>query len=61
MIGTTRQKPKILAAHRYIFAVNALIIAIPNPLRNFFPRFPRERVRVTHDWGGLGFLSGVVV
>jgi hypothetical protein len=23
MIGTTRQKPKILAAHRYIFAVNA--------------------------------------
>ena len=25
MIGTTRRKPKILAAHRYIFAVNALI------------------------------------
>jgi len=24
MIGTTRQKPKILAAHRYIFSVNAL-------------------------------------
>ena len=26
MIGTTRHKPKILAAHRYIFSVNALII-----------------------------------
>jgi len=24
MIGITRQKPKILAAHRYIFSVNAL-------------------------------------
>lgn len=26
MIGTTRHKPKILAAHRYIFSVNALIL-----------------------------------
>ena len=32
MIGTTRQKPKILAAHRYIFSVNALI-AVPGKER----------------------------
>jgi hypothetical protein len=29
MIGTTRQKLKILAAHRYIFSVNALILSRP--------------------------------
>jgi hypothetical protein len=28
MIGTARQQPKILAAHRYIFSVNALNCAI---------------------------------
>jgi hypothetical protein len=32
MIGTTRQQPKILAAHRHIFSVNTLI-------RNSSPRF----------------------
>jgi hypothetical protein len=47
MIGITRQKPKILAAHRYIFSVNALSF---KRNRN---RFPPRRTRLNQGCGSI--------
>jgi hypothetical protein len=45
MIGTTRHKPQILAAHRYIFSVNALVCEYADFLRQatIFVQFSSRR------------------
>jgi hypothetical protein len=52
IIGTTRQKPKILAAHRYLFSVNALNIAYESVVELSHGRF-RQQIRVNQAHNGL--------